>query len=270
MATHSSVLAWRIPGMGKPGGLPSMGSHSRTRLKRLSSSSSSRHCTECFFMVHLIILQQLNEATAIIISCVREEDMPPLSKPSYSKFYCPVSEEMSETRKCEPKAWSPNHYTFLASLTVTTVLWSHLDNEQILNFIKYLCLINVIMFSPTKIQKLPHKAHILQLVDMSFKSLLIYWVVFYLFFSCSLVFEEIGVFVLLRVSHRILLTAFLVTSLICSPVPCITRKLVAGSEVLNRSRLIFFSGGKGRGRTTWYFAGGGVFSYDRFWGKRNV
>ena len=27
MATHSSVLAWRIPGNGEPGGLPSMGSH---------------------------------------------------------------------------------------------------------------------------------------------------------------------------------------------------------------------------------------------------
>ena len=27
MATHSSVLAWRIPGMGEPGGLPSMESH---------------------------------------------------------------------------------------------------------------------------------------------------------------------------------------------------------------------------------------------------
>ena len=27
MATHSSVLAWRIPGKGEPGGLPSMGSH---------------------------------------------------------------------------------------------------------------------------------------------------------------------------------------------------------------------------------------------------
>ena len=27
MATHSSVLAWRIPGTRKPGGLPSMGSH---------------------------------------------------------------------------------------------------------------------------------------------------------------------------------------------------------------------------------------------------
>ena len=27
MATHFSVLAWRIPGTGEPGGLPSMGSH---------------------------------------------------------------------------------------------------------------------------------------------------------------------------------------------------------------------------------------------------
>ena len=27
MATHSSVLAWRIPGTGESGGLPSMGSH---------------------------------------------------------------------------------------------------------------------------------------------------------------------------------------------------------------------------------------------------
>ena len=41
MATHSCVLAWRIPGTGEPGGLPSMGSQSRTRLKHLSSSSSS-------------------------------------------------------------------------------------------------------------------------------------------------------------------------------------------------------------------------------------
>ena len=38
MATHSSVLAWRIPATGEPGGLPSMGLHSQTRLKQLSSS----------------------------------------------------------------------------------------------------------------------------------------------------------------------------------------------------------------------------------------
>ena len=39
MATHSSVLAWRIPGMGESGGLPSMGLQSWTQLKQLSSSS---------------------------------------------------------------------------------------------------------------------------------------------------------------------------------------------------------------------------------------
>ena len=39
MATHSSILAWRIPGTEEPSGLPSMGSQSRTRLKWLSSSS---------------------------------------------------------------------------------------------------------------------------------------------------------------------------------------------------------------------------------------
>ena len=41
MATHSSVLAWRIPGTGERGGLLSLGSQSQTRLKQLSSSSSS-------------------------------------------------------------------------------------------------------------------------------------------------------------------------------------------------------------------------------------
>ena len=46
MATHSSVLAWRIPGTGEPGGLPSMGSQSRIRLKQLSSSSSSSKVNE--------------------------------------------------------------------------------------------------------------------------------------------------------------------------------------------------------------------------------
>ena len=43
MATHSSVLAWRIPGMGEPGGQAVSGvAQSRTRLKRRSSSSSTK------------------------------------------------------------------------------------------------------------------------------------------------------------------------------------------------------------------------------------
>ena len=43
MATHSSVLAWRIPGMGEPGGLPSMGSqkvgHDRSDLAAAAAIS---------------------------------------------------------------------------------------------------------------------------------------------------------------------------------------------------------------------------------------
>ena len=40
MVTHSSVLAWRIPGTAEPGGV----AHSRTRVKRLSSNS--RHAED--------------------------------------------------------------------------------------------------------------------------------------------------------------------------------------------------------------------------------
>ena len=36
MATHSSTLAWRNPGMAEHDGLPSMGFHSQTGLKQLS------------------------------------------------------------------------------------------------------------------------------------------------------------------------------------------------------------------------------------------
>ena len=42
MATHSTVLAWRIPGTGQPGGLPSMGSHRVGHDWRDLAASSSR------------------------------------------------------------------------------------------------------------------------------------------------------------------------------------------------------------------------------------
>ena len=40
MATHSSVLAWRVPGMVEPGGLLSMGSH-RVRHDRSDSAAAA-------------------------------------------------------------------------------------------------------------------------------------------------------------------------------------------------------------------------------------
>ena len=56
MATHSSVLAWRIPGTGEPGGLPSVGLHSQTRLKQLSSSSSNTESSRQPFKATLVPL----------------------------------------------------------------------------------------------------------------------------------------------------------------------------------------------------------------------
>ena len=38
MATHSSILAWRIPGTEEIGGIQSMGSKSQTQLKQLSTA----------------------------------------------------------------------------------------------------------------------------------------------------------------------------------------------------------------------------------------
>ena len=63
MATHSSVLAWRIPGTAEPGRLPSMGSHSRTRLKQLSSTSSMVGCGKfnLFFPRVIQLPQSLNK-----------------------------------------------------------------------------------------------------------------------------------------------------------------------------------------------------------------
>ena len=49
MATHSSVLAWRIPGTGEPGGLPSMGSHrvghDWSNLAAAAAEYELPHCT---------------------------------------------------------------------------------------------------------------------------------------------------------------------------------------------------------------------------------
>jgi len=58
MATHSSVLAWRIPGTGEPGGLPSMGSHRVGHdSSDLAAAAGKKSTTWSFhFTFYLIIL----------------------------------------------------------------------------------------------------------------------------------------------------------------------------------------------------------------------
>ena len=57
MATHSSVLAWRIPGMGKPGGLPSMGSH-RVRHNWSDLAAAAAHASKIMLKILQARLQQ--------------------------------------------------------------------------------------------------------------------------------------------------------------------------------------------------------------------
>ena len=54
IATHSSVPAWRIPGMGKPGGLPSMGLH-RVRHDR-SDLAAAAAVFNCMTIPHFVTL----------------------------------------------------------------------------------------------------------------------------------------------------------------------------------------------------------------------
>ena len=54
MATHSIVLAWRIPGTEEPGGLPSMGSH-RVRQDRSDLAAAATH-----FNIPILILMDKN------------------------------------------------------------------------------------------------------------------------------------------------------------------------------------------------------------------
>ena len=52
MATHSSVLAWRILGTGEPGGLPSLGSHGVGHDGRdLAAAAAAADCLEYLFHI---------------------------------------------------------------------------------------------------------------------------------------------------------------------------------------------------------------------------
>ena len=72
MATHSSVLAWRIPGMAEPGGLPSMGSHRvRHDWRNLAAAAA---------VFHICVLtwcsSPLEQFSANVLSCVVTNHVP--------------------------------------------------------------------------------------------------------------------------------------------------------------------------------------------------
>ena len=69
MATHSSILAWRIPGMGEPGGLPSMGSHRvRHDWSDLAAAATAKDAKHLF--IHLLFIFMFFGGISIQILCL--------------------------------------------------------------------------------------------------------------------------------------------------------------------------------------------------------
>ena len=74
MATHSSVIAWRIPGMGEPGGLPSVGSHrvgynwSNLAAAAAWTDCKSKKKNQCFEKLSSLILRNSESFLAQIVT----------------------------------------------------------------------------------------------------------------------------------------------------------------------------------------------------------
>ena len=74
MATHSSVLAWRIPGMGEPGGLPSMGSHKVGHNWSDLAAAAAADCSPPGSSVPGILQARILEWVAMPSSLYRQQD----------------------------------------------------------------------------------------------------------------------------------------------------------------------------------------------------
>ena len=105
MATHSSVLAWRIPGTAEPGGLPSMGSHTvRHNWSDLAAAAEK---------VSSIILNE--EKLNVILSCLycKVENRPRMSALTASiQHGTKGSNQSCQARKMNPD-WKGSKALFI-------------------------------------------------------------------------------------------------------------------------------------------------------------
>ena len=69
MATHSSILAWRIPGIGEPGGLPSTGSHRvGHNWSDLAAASAAVHGSRGHFDFQVLLFKKFHKVIHAIYS----------------------------------------------------------------------------------------------------------------------------------------------------------------------------------------------------------
>ena len=80
MATHSSVLVWRIPGTGEPGGLPFMGSHRVGHdWSDLAAAADNYNLIQCIINIYLHILFTKKICwLSVVNTCVCVQSCPAL------------------------------------------------------------------------------------------------------------------------------------------------------------------------------------------------
>ena len=124
MATHSSVLAWRIPGTAEPGGLPSMGSH------RVRHNWSDLAAVAARLVVKT---RQCHPSTS--------KAGPQLTKPSKRLLHCIASrlppnalQRYQAGASLQGEALDPLHQSFY-----TQGIWQTLIYSKGWNIFSYLC-----------------------------------------------------------------------------------------------------------------------------------
>ena len=108
MATHSSVLAWRIPGTGEPGGLPSMGSHRVGHdWSNLAAAVYIMKHTYCKCTIYGV----LTNADTCVIHPIQMQTFPPSQK----------------VAPCHLPIQSPHHHPpeVITHLDFSTINWPH-------------------------------------------------------------------------------------------------------------------------------------------------
>ena len=107
MATHSSVLAWRIPGTAEPGGLPSMGSH------RVGHdwSNLAAAATEVMCVLKWKRKENMNESHVVSVTlCIWSWDVLKLFSIAFSsKRFMPKIIKWFKYRKKDTYSTSFNH-----------------------------------------------------------------------------------------------------------------------------------------------------------------
>ena len=144
MAPHSSVLAWRIPGVGEPGGLPSMGSH-----------RVGHDCSDL--------------AAAAADSIFKSRDITlPKKGPSSQGYGFSRGHVWMWELDCE-ESWAPKNWCFW-TVVLEKTLESSLDcNQSILKEISPGCSLEGLMLK----LKLQYFGHLMQRIDSLGKTLML-------------------------------------------------------------------------------------------------